>query len=50
MYTSEGKIAEARLIYAQLKDSDKDKKGNPGPAGTIAEEKLNPKAQTAALQ
>jgi predicted negative regulator of RcsB-dependent stress response len=45
MYTTEGKTADARAIYAKLKDSDKDKKGNPGPAGSIAEQKLNPKAQ-----
>jgi tetratricopeptide (TPR) repeat protein len=49
MYNSEGKVSEARTIYAKLKDSDKDKKGNPGPAGTIAEEKLNPKAAAPAL-
>jgi predicted negative regulator of RcsB-dependent stress response len=45
MYSSEGKTAEARQIYAKLKDKDKDAKGNPGPAASIAEEKLNPKAQ-----
>ena len=49
MYTSEGKTAEARDIYAKLKDKDKDAKGNPGPAASIAEEKLNPKAQAPAL-
>jgi lipopolysaccharide biosynthesis regulator YciM len=49
MYNAEGKIADARTIYAKLKDSDKDKKGNPGPAGAIAEEKLNPKPQAPAL-
>ena len=30
-------------MYAKLKDGDKDSKGNPGPAGSIAAEKLNPK-------
>ena len=49
LYTSEGKTAEARDIYAKLKDKDKDAKGNPGPAASIAEEKLNPKAQAPAL-
>ena len=49
MYTSEGKTAEARDIYAKLKDKDKDAKGNPGPAASIAEEKLNPKAHAPAL-
>jgi len=45
MYSSEGKTAQAREIYAKLKDKDKDAKGNPGPAATVATEKLNPKAQ-----
>jgi len=45
MYSSEGKTAQAKEIYAKLKDKDKDAKGNPGPAATIATEKLNPKAQ-----
>jgi predicted negative regulator of RcsB-dependent stress response len=45
MYTSEGKTAQAKEIYARLEDKDKDTKGNPGPAATIAKEKLNPKPQ-----
>lgn len=42
MYSAQGKQDQAREIYAKLKDSDKDSKGNPGPAATIASEKLNP--------
>jgi tetratricopeptide (TPR) repeat protein len=44
MYESEGKVDEAKKIYAQLKDKDKDAKGKPGPIGTLAAEKLNPQA------
>ncbi len=44
LYSAEGNTAKAREIYAKLKDTDKDSKGNPGPAGAIADEKLNPKA------
>ena len=44
MYTSEGKKDKAKEIYAKLKDQDKDAKGQPGPAATVAEQKLNPKA------
>lgn len=44
LYSAQGNAAKARDIYAKLKDSDKDKQGNPGPAGSIAAEKLNPKA------
>jgi predicted negative regulator of RcsB-dependent stress response len=44
LYQSEGKTEDARKIYAQIKDSDKDSKGKPGPASLIASEKLNPKA------
>lgn len=43
LYSAEGNTAKAKDIYAKLKDSDKDSKGNPGPAGSIAAEKLNPK-------
>jgi predicted negative regulator of RcsB-dependent stress response len=43
MYSSEGKADQAKQIYAKLKDSDKDAQGNPGPAGALAAEKLNPK-------
>lgn len=48
LYSAQGNTAKARDIYAKLKDSDKDKLGNPGPAGSIAAEKLNPKAKGAA--
>jgi tetratricopeptide (TPR) repeat protein len=44
MYEAEGKIDDAKKIYAQLKDKDKDPKGQPGPIGTLAAEKLNPQA------
>jgi tetratricopeptide (TPR) repeat protein len=40
LYSSEGKTADANKIYADLKDHDKDAKGQPGPAGEIATEKL----------
>ena len=44
MYESQGKTDEARKIYAQLKDKDKDAKGKPGVIGQLAAEKLNPQA------
>jgi predicted negative regulator of RcsB-dependent stress response len=44
LYQSEGKMAEAKRVWAEVKDKDKDAKGNPGPAGEIASEKLNPQA------
>ncbi len=47
LYSAQGNTAKARDIYAKLKDSDKDKQGNPGPAGSIAAEKLNPKPAAA---
>jgi len=47
LYQSQGKTEDARKIYAQIKDSDKDAKGKPGPASQIASEKLNPKAAAA---
>lgn len=50
LYTSEGRASDAKAIYAKLKDSDKDKKGNLGAAGQIAEEKLNPKPAGPAMQ
>ena len=43
LYSAQGNTAKAKDIYAKLKDSDKDKQGNPGPAASIAAEKLNPK-------
>jgi TolA-binding protein len=42
LYEAQGKTEEARKIYAQLKDKDKDSKGKPGAASQIASEKLNP--------
>jgi len=45
MYSAEGKNDKAKEIYAKLKDKDKDAKGNPGPAGSVAAEKLNPKPE-----
>jgi tetratricopeptide (TPR) repeat protein len=42
LYSSQGKTDKAKEIYAKLKDKDKDAKGNPGAAGTVAAEKLNP--------
>ena len=47
MYEAEGKAEEAKKIYAQLKDKDKDDKGKPGPIGSLAAEKLNPQAAAA---
>lgn len=44
MYTAEGKTEQARQIYAQLKDHDKDSKGKPGIAAQVATRKLNPEA------
>jgi tetratricopeptide (TPR) repeat protein len=44
LYESEGKTADARKIYSDLKDKDKDSKGKPGAASQIASEKLNPQA------
>lgn len=42
LYQAEGKGEEARKIYAQLKDKDKDSKGQPGVAAELATQKLNP--------
>ena len=42
LYDSEGKSAEAKKIYAELKDKDKDSQGQPGTAAELATEKLNP--------
>lgn len=42
LYSAEGKTDKAKEVYAKLKDKDKDAKGNPGVAGSIAAEKLNP--------
>jgi tetratricopeptide (TPR) repeat protein len=45
LYESEGKTDDAKKIYAELKDKDKDAKGDPGAAAELATEKLNPKPQ-----
>ena len=50
LYESEGKTAEARKVYAILKDKDKDSKGKPGPAAELAGQKLNPQPGAASLQ
>lgn len=42
LYQAEGQTQKARDIYARLKDKDKDAKGQPGAAGDIAAQKLNP--------
>lgn len=42
LYQAEGKPEQARQIFAQLKDKDKDSKGNPGVAAEFATQKLNP--------
>jgi tetratricopeptide (TPR) repeat protein len=44
LYASQGKTDEARKLYAEIKDKDKDSKGKPGAASQIASDKLNPKA------
>ncbi|MGI4828181.1 MAG: tetratricopeptide repeat protein [Janthinobacterium lividum] len=44
LYTAEGKTEDARHIYAELKDHDKDAKGKLGVAAQVASEKLNPQA------
>lgn len=43
LYASEGKTAEADKVYADVKDKDKNKAGQPGPAGEIASQKLQEK-------
>ena len=40
MYAAQGKTADAHRIYAEVKDKDKDARGQEGPAGQIASEKL----------
>ncbi len=44
MYAAEGKTEQARQIYAEIKDHDKDAKGKPGIAAQVATKKLNPEA------
>jgi len=48
LYEAQGKTDQARRIYAEIKDKDKDSKGKPGAASEIASAKLNPQAQAAA--
>lgn len=43
LYQSEGNTSQARQIYAEVKDKDKDAKGKPGAAAEIATQKLNPR-------
>lgn len=43
LYASEGRTADANKVYAEVKDKDKDEKGQPGPAGQIATQKLGGK-------
>lgn len=47
LYQSEGRIPDAKRVWAQVKDKDKDPKGNPGPAAEVASERLNPQAAAA---
>jgi tetratricopeptide (TPR) repeat protein len=42
LYQAEGKTDQARQIYANVKDKDKDATGKPGAAAEIASQKLNP--------
>ncbi len=42
LYQTEGKTADAKRVWAQVKDKDKDPKGNPGPAAEVASQRLNP--------
>jgi predicted negative regulator of RcsB-dependent stress response len=42
LYQTEGKTADAKRVWAKVKDKDKDPKGNPGPAAEVASERLNP--------
>ncbi|HTV09484.1 MAG TPA: tetratricopeptide repeat protein [Candidatus Aquilonibacter sp.] len=44
LYQSEGRMADAKRVWAEVKDKDKDSKGNPGPAAELASERLNPQA------
>ncbi len=44
MYSSQGKVDDARKIYAQVKDKYKDEKGKPDAIGQLAADKLDPKA------
>ena len=48
LYQSEGKTDQARQIYAELKDKDKDASGKPGVVAEIASQELNPTPQAPA--
>jgi predicted negative regulator of RcsB-dependent stress response len=48
LYQAEGKTADAKRVWARVKDKDKDPKGNPGPAAEVASGRLNPQAAGAA--
>jgi predicted negative regulator of RcsB-dependent stress response len=50
LYQSQGNTDEARQIFAQIKDQDKDPKGKPGAAAEIATQKLNPTPAAGAPQ
>jgi tetratricopeptide (TPR) repeat protein len=50
LYQAEGKTDQARQIYSDLKDKNKDAKGKPGAAAEIATQKLNPKPQSAGAE
>lgn len=50
LYQSEGKTADAKRVWAQVKDKDKDPKGNPGPASQVASERLNPQPAGPGMQ
>lgn len=43
LYTAEGRQADANKLYAEIKDKDKDPKGQPGTAAEIAGQKLSAK-------
>ena len=47
LYSSQGKTEQARSVYAEIKDHDKDGKGKPGIAAQVASRKLNPEAAPA---
>ena len=49
LYQTEGKTGDAKRVWAQVKDKDKDPKGNPGPAAQVASERLNPQPAMAGM-
>lgn len=42
LYEAENKPEEAKKVYAEIQDKDKDAKGEPGTAAQLAKQKLNP--------